>query len=176
VANTAVFKGGKLIGELNKAETRGLLWINGKIQSGSMNVDALGGRISMGLLESSASVDPVLKDGRFSIHVSVRQALNVAEADITDNIMKVENEDRMNAISQDTILAALKASVDRAKALNADVFGFGEAIRRKYPGQSKNFLENWDSEFPKLEVNFSVTAVVRSTGSMAEPVSPGGIS
>ena len=65
---------------------------------------------------------------------------------------------------------------DQARALNADVFGFGEAIRRKYPAKSEQLLKNWENSFAQLEVELSVTAVVRSTGGATIPIAPGGMS
>ena len=174
MGNTAVFKNGKLIGELDKTQTRGLLWVTGKIQSGALDVNALNGKLSFELVESSSSIEPVLKDGRFSVQVSVNQTMSVSEADTTENIMKPENADRMNAAAQQVIAREVQAAIDQAKALKSDVFGFGEAIRRRYPGQSKQALADWDSEFPQLEVNVSVTAMIRSTGSLTAPITPGG--
>lgn len=40
---TAVFKKDKLVGWLDNAETRGLLWVLGKVQSGILVVPAPGG-------------------------------------------------------------------------------------------------------------------------------------
>jgi spore germination protein KC len=174
IGNTAVFKAGKLVGELDKAQMRGVLWITGKIQSGALDVDALDGKISFDLLEASSSIEPNLKDGRFSVKVRVRQSLSVAQTDTSESIMKPENADKMNAAAQEAITKVLKSSIDQAKALGADVFGFGEAIQRKYPNQSKRLLDNWDSEFPKLEVDVTVTATVRNTGSLTDPIMPGG--
>lgn len=174
VGNTAVFKNGKMIGELDKTQARGMLWVTGGVRGGALDTKALDGLITFELRQSSSSIEPVLKEGGFSIKIKINQKCSIAEAETKENLMKVENADKMAATAQSAILEEVYAAVNRAKALNADVFGFGEAIRRKYPVQSKQMLENWDDEFPQLAVDISVTASVLSTGSVTLPITPGG--
>ncbi|NLF26331.1 MAG: Ger(x)C family spore germination protein [Clostridiales bacterium] len=176
VGNTAVFKGGRLIGELNKAQTRGLLWVTGKVEGGALETQALGGRMEFELLQSSSRIEPAYKDGRFSVKVKVTQECMIAEAAVTENIMKLENAEKLDLAVEEAILEEARSALDQARALNADVFGFGEAIRRKYPAKSEQLLKNWENSFAQLEVELSVTAVVRSTGGATIPIAPGGMS
>jgi spore germination protein KC len=42
VEGAAVFKHDKMVGELDKKETRGLLWVTGKVETGIFNLEVLG--------------------------------------------------------------------------------------------------------------------------------------
>lgn len=68
------------------------------------------------------------------------------------------------------------AAVVRAQELNADIFGFGEEVRRKHPGQWKNMEDKWDELFPGLEVIPEVDAKIRRTGKITKPAQPKPIS
>lgn len=175
MGDTAVFKGGKLVGALDKTQTRGMLWVMGEVEDGSLDAQALGGRIDFELVDSSSKIEPIYKDGRFSVRVEITQECMISEAAATENIMKPESAEKLNSAAQEAILEDVRSALDQARSLNADIFGFGEAIRRKYPAESKQLLENWDSAFAQLEVELSVTAVVRSTGGVTIPITPGGM-
>lgn len=88
--------------------------------------------------------------------------------DITKPGILEELEERQKAAIEDEIMAA----VFKAQELNADIFGFGEAVRRKYPKQWKQLEDKWDEIFPTLEVNMVVDAKIRRTGKITKPAEP----
>jgi spore germination protein KC len=66
------------------------------------------------------------------------------------------------------VMAALK----KAQELNADVFGFGEAIHQKYPKQWKDLESRWDEVFSDIEVEVVVDTKLDLTGELTKPVNP----
>ncbi|GMA61379.1 hypothetical protein GCM10025859_18190 [Alicyclobacillus fastidiosus] len=46
----------------------------------------------------------------------------------------------------------------------ADIFGFGEAIHRKYPSQWRSLKKNWEAEFSQADVIVKVNLNVKSVG------------
>lgn len=54
--------------------------------------------------------------------------------------------------------------------MNADVFGFGEAVRRKYPREWPQYEKMWEELFPVfLDVRLEVDAKIRRTGLITDP-------
>ena len=64
------------------------------------------------------------------------------------------------------------AALNKAQELNADVFGFGEALHRKYPKQWKELEKDWDEIFPELEVEIVVETQVSRSGISIKPIIP----
>ncbi|WP_186446036.1 Ger(x)C family spore germination protein [Paenibacillus cremeus] len=50
------------------------------------------------------------------------------------------------------------------KDFGTDVFGFGEALHRKYPDQWKHMKEDWDKLFPEVEVTVTSQLAIRHIG------------
>lgn len=176
VSGTAVFRHYKLTGWLDEKETRGLLWATGKIKSGIIVVPApeSGDKlVALEILRAKGEVKPEITDGNLTITVEVKEEGNLGEeqpdsVDITKPGVLEELEERKKAAIEDEIMAA----VFKAQELNADVFGFGEAVRRKYPKQWKQLEDKWDEIFPTLEVNMLVDAKIRRTGKITKPAEP----
>ncbi|MCL5057419.1 MAG: Ger(x)C family spore germination C-terminal domain-containing protein, partial [Actinobacteria bacterium] len=176
VSGTAVFRHYKLTGWLDETETRGLLWATGKIKSGIIVVPApesKGKLMSMEIIRASGKIKPEITDGNLTVTVEVKEEGNLGEeqpdsVDITKPGILEELEERKKAVIEDEIGAA----VAKAQELNADIFGFGEAVHRKYPGEWKKLEDKWDEIFPNLEVSTVVDAKIRRTGKITKPAQP----
>ncbi len=176
VSGTAVFRHYKLTGWLDEKETRGLLWVTGKIKSGIIVVPAPGAEdklVALEIIRAKADVKPEMTDGDLIMSVEVEEEGNLGEeqpdsVDIAKPGVLEELEKRKKAVIEEEIIAA----VAKARELNADIFGFGEAVHRKYPGEWKQMEANWDEIFPTLEVNLAVDAKIRRTGKISKPAEP----
>ena len=56
--------------------------------------------------------------------------------------------------------------------MDADIFGFGESIQKKYPKEWANMENNWDEIFPQTEIEIHVDAKLRLMGRVAVPAVP----
>ena len=82
LSGTAVFKGDRLVGWLNKAESRGLLWALGKAQSSIVVVKCPGDESSLAsleLLELISKIKPEKRGNRIVITVEVQTESNLVE-------------------------------------------------------------------------------------------------
>ncbi|MFZ5645102.1 MAG: Ger(x)C family spore germination protein [Bacillota bacterium] len=176
VSGTAVFHHYKLVGWLNEKETRGLLWVTGRIKSGIIVTPAPeseGKLVAIEIIRASGEVKPEISDGNLTITVEVREDGDLGEeqpytVDINRPGIMKELEERQKLVIEDEI----RAAVDKAQELNADIFGFGEAVRRKYPKKWKQFEDKWDEIFPALTVNMMVDAKIRRTGKITDAAMP----
>jgi spore germination protein KC len=175
IGNMAVFKQGRMVGELDKQQVRGLLWLTGEVGGGALFVPVLGGSLGFNLLETYTDIRPRHDGDRFWMQVSIRQVCIINEAMSVKGLVRVENARVIEEAVKNVIGQAIAEALGQARALNADVFGFGEAIYRAYPTESRQLLENWDSEFINLDVDVSIEVTVRSSGSLVEPIEPGGV-
>lgn len=170
---TAIFNGDKLTGWFGGRETRGLLWILGKVKSGIIVVPSPleeMRKVSLEIIRSSSKVKPEMVNGKPVITVEVKEEGNIGEqmsekVDLTKPDTFKELEKKQEAAIKDEINAALI----KAKKWGVDIFKFGDAVRRKYPGEWKKLEKRWDEVFQDIEVKVEVEAKLRRVGMKTKP-------
>ncbi|MGI6587260.1 MAG: Ger(x)C family spore germination protein [Peptococcia bacterium] len=174
LVGTAVFKREKMVGSLDKAETRGLLWVLGKVQSGIIvtSCPGGGGKACLEIIRAKSKVIPEIKGGKLEITVKIKEEGNLGGQMCTQDLTLPETWIALEKNKAKVIQQEVKAALQKAQALNTDIFGFGETVHRKYPALWKEWEAQWNEIFPILEVKVSVEAKLRQTGMIMKPVKP----
>jgi spore germination protein KC len=172
ISGTAVFHKDKLIGWMNDKETRGVVWLRNEVKTntGVVTVDISTekgkGKVSAQTLSGKMKIKPVWKDNKINIEVE-----GYAEDVLYENSTKLDlnNPEVIEFIQkklEDEIKNRMQLALDKAqKQLKSDIFGFGTAVYRTYPKEwKKNLKEQWDQEFPKLEVKITPHVKLVRTG------------
>lgn len=171
LTGAAVFKDDRLVGWLNKPETRGFNWIMGKVRSGIIVIEKPGeeGRfIGLEILRAKGGFKPEVKDGRVTVTVKVEAEANVGDVQgFVDFIKSPElwasMERRMATVIENEVLAA----VAKAQEFGSDIFGFGAELNRRDPKKwADEFRDRWDEEFRDIDVQVEVEARLRKSGLM----------
>lgn len=178
LSGTAVFRRDRWIGELNQIETRGLLWVLGQVKRGVINIPARPGseEVAAEIIAAESKIRPEIRNGKVLIHIQINTEGNLqdilAPHGLTDswkiNKKLYELEKLEAGVIRQEILAAWK----KAHYLNADIFGFGEAVHRRYPRQWKSMEPKWDRIFPRLKIKIAVNPVLKRVGEIMEPAIP----
>ncbi|KKM11332.1 hypothetical protein SY88_08790 [Clostridiales bacterium PH28_bin88] len=171
----AVFKGDRLVGWLDDKETRGFLWAVGEAGSGVIVVDAPGdrGKVAFEFLRARRKITPEIRDGRLMIRLEIDTEGILADLDNTrmasgrgitarELAGVIEGiEDNVEAAIKDEVRAAL---LKAQQEYLADIFGFGRAIRRRFPREWRTVAARWDEIYPFVEVQVEVDARLRESG------------
>lgn len=176
LGGTAVFKDYKMVGRLDETQTRGMLWVNGEVKGGIIVVPAPGDETKLMALEiirADSEIESEISDGRITVTVKVTEEGNIGEVK-PDHVEITEPGviEAIEARKKEAIGNEVWAAVARARELNADVFGFGEAVRRKYPREWPQYEKKWDELFPTLDIVLEVDAKIRRTGLVTNPTQP----
>jgi len=172
VSGTAVFKKDKMIGEMDKVETRGLLWTIGEVESGIIVTADPGSsnKVSLEITRASSEIIPEIEDGRVRMKIKIKEEGNLGDQSDSNDlaIPKVfeQLEKEKAAVIKNEVMLALK----KAQSLNADVFGFGEVIYQEYPQKWKSIEGDWDEIFKNIDVDVVVEAKLRRTGKIGKPI------
>lgn len=173
---TAVFRRDKLAGWLNSRESRGLLWIRGEVDGGVIEIfppQANGKPVSLEILRSSTKLQPQIRDGQIYITVAVREESNLGETMGPLDLTKPEVIGQLEILQADAIRGEIESALAKAQhEYGVDVFGFGEAMHRKYPREWKEMKKMWPELFPGVQVEVQVEARIRRTGLVSKPVEP----
>lgn len=175
MSGTAIFRRDKMVGYLNPKESRGLLWVKGEVEGGIINIPAPGTQkpVSLEILRSSTRLETDIKDGRIYMTVKIKEESNLVETTAPLNLTKPETIERLEKLLAVAIREEVESALARAQhEYRTDIFGFGEEIHRKHPGQWKEIKDNWSDIFPDVEVEVQVDAKILRTGLVTKPVKP----
>lgn len=171
---TAVFKGEKLAGFIGKRETRGLLWVLGKVRSGIIVVNAPDnkGQVSLEILRSRSRVKAEVRGDSVRIKVTIIVQSNVGNQNSALDLSKPETLKTLARREETAIRNEIKSALNKAREFNADIFGFGEAVHRTDPKAWKRLEPRWDEIFPELQIDLAVKANINQVGLIIKPIKP----
>ncbi|MCP1310889.1 Ger(x)C family spore germination protein [Paenibacillus tyrfis] len=170
LAGSAAFRKDTLATYLTPIQTRGVLWVLGKVKSGIIvakcpgtSGDAPENRVSFEVFKAKSDIKAEKREGRFLLKVTIEESGNLAEASCSHNEIDPKPMHTWEAIKKEKIEAEIKEAIAKAKEAKTDVFGFGEVIHRAYPQDWKKISKQWDDMFPTLNVQVSVETKVTSS-------------
>ena len=171
IDSMAVFKGDQMVGDLNSTQTRGLLWVKGRVSSGVINVDIDDGLASLEIFSATSKVEPVVSDdGKVTMRISISTDLRLTEQTCTENLATNENILRLQGLVKEAIREKVEQVFEQAKALHADVFGFGELIHKHRNDIWSDMESNWDEIFQTITLDIKIDPTIKAVGSIEEPV------
>ncbi|MBU3100591.1 MULTISPECIES: Ger(x)C family spore germination protein [Clostridium] len=173
LAGTAIFKKDKLIGFMDMNETRGMQWVNGKVELGYITTLSLDeGKITFEIIKSSSKIKPSLKIDSFTMLINVKEESNISE--MTGKLNPMKNSaimDRLEIRQNDAITNEIKLAIYAAqKKFGADIFGFGEMIYRDYPEKWERIKDRWKDIFPNLNIEIKVISSLKRPGYISKPM------
>jgi spore germination protein KC len=77
LAGTAVFKADRMVGKLDGRQTRGLLWVLGKVKRGAIVINTPGGKAGLEITRSRTKVKPVFNKGKVKFKISIMEEGNL---------------------------------------------------------------------------------------------------
>jgi spore germination protein KC len=170
ISGMAVFKEDKMVGQLSENEARGVLWVKGKVQSTVINVEILGGNASLEVLSAKGKVSPVVSGDHVTMKIDVSVSTELSEQSCAENLATEENIKKLQELVEAAICNDIATAYNKAVALNADVFGFGDTVHEHYDKEWETLQPRWDELFRSLTLEVHVDATVVSTGSLEQPV------
>jgi len=174
VSGMVVFKDGKMVGKLNHDEARGLLWVLGKVESGVLDVSLPDGKgkAILEIMKAKGQVTPVMEDDKIAFQIKIKAETSLSEQTTTENLATNEMFEKIQEASAEIIHQEIMAAFDKSKEFNADIFGFGEMLHKKYSEQWKKIEKNWDEIYPTIQLNINAETKIIKTDLLKKPVSP----
>lgn len=174
VFGTAVFKGDQLAGWLGLPETRGLVWLTGESSQGILEI-GYPNRQKRNFVQQvtrfGRKIKPRIKNGKMEMTVEIWEEGNIGEQDgsivLTDLGILRALEERKSAMIRAEAESCLKKCQNEFRS---DIFGFGAAVERRFPGEWKKLKNRWEREFPALKVTVIANAKIRGAGSITDPI------
>ncbi|MTI82881.1 MAG: Ger(x)C family spore germination protein [Firmicutes bacterium] len=170
---TAVFNGGRMVGELTGNETTVMEMINGRFNQGIFSVPDPRVPEEYILLEARAERRPAVEislEGQVPV-INVEISLDAEFLSIQSNIA-YERPGAINEV-ENAFAQILQRDADgllrkTQEEFSADVFGFGEEARKKFLTWPEWEQYDWLKVFPQAEVNVNFNINIRRIGLLRE--------
>lgn len=166
-SGTAIFHDDKLVDTFDYKQTRGLLWIIGKVESGAIVVNLKeGGNASLEIKKSSSKISVSVKNGIPCINVDINVESSISEIESTDvtNIGSAFKDELVNHQNQTVKNEAESAIKIALKKDNSDIFGFGLKLFEYQPAIWHKLEENWSKNAGTIQVNINVNSTISHNG------------
>ncbi len=175
VSGMAVFKKDKMVGQLTQDETRGLLWVLGKVESGVIIIPSLDnkGKAVLEITDAKSKVTPEIRNGRIVIHIKINVESGLSEQTTTEDLGTIPAFEAMQKAQAEVIRQEIMAAFQKSKELNADIFGFGEMLHKKHNSEWKNIKDKWEELYPTIELIIDVETKILKTDLLIRPAAPG---
>jgi|GEM_PF-6466729 len=172
LGGVAAFQNGKICMILPDEMARNVLSIKEKSTGEYFRLHALGGISVLKITASNVSLsahffeDKSLDKTTVTLHYDV----SIVETSFTADILAQQTRNALALAAADYIEAEMQITLDYTKAHSADVFGFGEFLRRNHPKEAAHLLSDWHKAYPQLNVEFNVSVEILSSGSLTQSI------
>jgi spore germination protein KC len=168
----AVFKKDKLAGWLDQDESKGYNYITGNVKNTVGYVEYSDNvKVTFEITKAESDIKPSMVNGKPVIDVIIKIRQNVGAVSGEFDVSKQENIDILTGLAEEKLKSMCQKVIKKAKTeYKSDIFGFGEAIHRKYPKYWKTVKDNWNNEFEKLTVNVTVETKTIQLGQITKPL------
>ncbi|WP_160317141.1 Ger(x)C family spore germination protein [Oxobacter pfennigii] len=176
VTGTAVFKKDKMIGWLDDTESRSMLFIKGKINSGLIIIPNImeNTNATLELSKVTTKVTPVIKEGNLTMNIKVVIDAGIAEVQGDTDIISKDGRKKVIEVAEKTVKSQLESVIKKVQSqYKSDVFGFGSTVQRKMPNEWKAIKDDWGNIFADMDTNVSVKVEIKGSALASKPIKVG---
>lgn len=167
LAGAAIFDQNlKLVDYLSMDDNRIVLWLLGRLNTYTVATHLNSkSNISLDLNKLNSKITPTIKNDRISFHIQFTGTGSINENNSDLNIFKTEKlEDVKKKLEAHVKKDANKMITQVQKDPSLDIFGFGEAVHRKYPYKWKSLKKDWNKTFAEANVSIDVNFKIKQIG------------
>jgi len=156
IGRLAVMRGDKFAGWLTREEGLGVSFIANKVRSSNLAFRCKPGdktyNMTFRLQTSATKLKPMLRNGKMTMGIDIKSAGNLLESNCMMDLTQPAAVKQLEQQLQEEVKQMVNRSWEAAKRLKVDVFGFADAVHRKYPREWRRVKNNWDETFSKIQI------------------------
>ncbi len=174
LSGSAVIRKDRWVAELDGRETRGLAWVLNKVKRTVYELREQSGEVfvAIEILNATSKIRTEIRNGQVIINIDVKAEANIIDLLVAEDWSTPEKMRQLGQMTSNMIRREIMATWRKARHLNADIYGFGEAVRRKHPRAWKKMEPEWERIFPQIRLRVKVETNVVSAGELIKPPLP----
>ncbi|WP_078411763.1 Ger(x)C family spore germination protein [Priestia abyssalis] len=168
----AVFKKDQLVGWLNEDESKGYTNIVDKLDSTVIQVPCSeGGKVGIEIMRATSKIKGRVKNGEAKVEVNIEAIGSVGDVECKSlDLMKSNTLKQLEKKTEKVMKEHSEAAIKKAKELETDIFGFGQAIYREDPAYWKKVKKNWNEVFVDIPAEVNIKVKIEGIGTVGNSV------
>lgn len=172
-AGIAVFKQDKLVGWLGEPLSKSVNYTLNEVDSTVGNVPRPdGGTAGFIVYRADTSMNIKLNDqGKPEFTVQLNVEANLTTVEGTLDLNKPSSIEGIEKNLEERFNHRMASDIrEIQQKYNSDIFGFGEALHRKYPKLWKDYRHHWADTFKTVKIDVQSKVAIRRIGSVIQPL------
>jgi spore germination protein KC len=166
------FNKDKIVGWLDEDESKGYNYITDNVKNTIEYVDYDSKvKITYEIINAKSRTEVYFLENKPAIEVKIKTKCNIVIVEGEFDVSAEENKQILNKLLASKVKLLCEKALNKAqKELKTDIFGFGEAIHRKYPKTWGKLKDDWNDKFTDLPVNITVEVETNQLGQITKPL------
>ncbi len=166
------FNKDKIVGWLDEDESKGYNYITDNVKNTVEYADYDSKvKITYEIINAKSRTKVYCLENKPAIEVKIKIKCNIGIVEGEFDVSAEENKQVLNKLLASKVKLLCEKALNKAqKELKNDIFGFGEAIHRKYPKTWEKLKDDWNDKFTDLPVNITVEAETKQLGQITKPL------
>jgi spore germination protein KC len=176
VEGTAIFVKDRMVGSLDGEETKNILFIKNDIEGGVLAVDDKHGTpaYSLEIISNQTKLKPKMVDGELQIQIQTLTKTGLDEVMTAEGFLEGESIQDIEQRASERLQADILAVIHKLQQkYDADIFGFGEAVRENQPKIWAKVKDRWPEVFADLDVTVSSKVTIQSSAKTSRAIKLG---
>ncbi|WP_138417261.1 Ger(x)C family spore germination protein [Aquibacillus sediminis] len=172
VDTVGVFKNDQLVGWLSGDDSKGLNYVINEVESTVEETACEEGddkKVVAEVIKSNTKMEGKFKNDTPTVAIDIKTEANIGDVECGIDITDPSNFEKIEKQLGKEIEQLIKDSIDQAKELESDIFGFGEVISRSNYKRWKEIEGRWSDVFvQQLQTEVNVDVTLRRTGTVTQ--------
>lgn len=169
ISGMAVFKEDRMIGRMSNDEALGYVWSMGNVKRSVVTAGQDSSKVVFQAISLDCKRDVTLrKDGGVRVELSAEATLNIGELSGFGEFTPEELTPYLVALAREEIRKKITDCFETARGLEADIYGFGSSVHRKYPKEWSSMKDRWDELFSDIELSVQVNVRLPAVGQITQ--------
>jgi spore germination protein KC len=168
----AVFKGSRMVGSLDKDQSRGLtLMIPDRSRMGLINIDnpfipsrqkeTIFEPLTLEINDYNPKIQPVFNGDEVSFHIIIDVDASIIEQNTNQDFSQRQAIEKIEKAASTKLREDVLSSIRQAQNLESDIFGWGLEIKRRHPKEWEQLGARWDEIFPTVKSDVKINVHLR---------------
>jgi spore germination protein KC len=175
---SAIFKSDKLVGFLDKHETRYFLFITDKIKKGllTINEDSTNqmDNITLEIYKSKTKVKPEFSDKKLTMNIEIKTEVALGEVETSVDYIKKDKRDKLKKDTEEKVKVSVEKVIKKVQNdFDTDIFGFGMITKANIPSVWRSAQQDGRNLFKDLKANVKVDITIKNSALASKAIKKG---
>ncbi|SFM13455.1 spore germination protein KC [Gracilibacillus orientalis] len=174
-SDMAVFKKDKLVGWLNRDQSKGYNFIMDNINNTITDVSCPNeGKFNFEIIHSKTKVEAKVEKNTPKVDIIIQSEGNVGEVKCNIDLSKQKTIEELEKRIEENITNTIRETIKAVQEdFGVDIFGFGDAIHRSDTKSWNKLKEDWnDTHFTDLDMQVQADIKIRRLGKIGNSILP----